>query len=84
MIGERFGLGEANTAAAFAERLGVDFERQAFVREGWDRGELNGDDFVGTPGYAESLFPADSTEARVSALDSKAQALIGVFLQGLK
>jgi hypothetical protein len=90
MVGAHCGLGNARTAMAFAEHLGVDFGQHTFVREGWDCGELNSKDFVVVGNNNASsplLFPADTTttsvEAKVASLDSKAQDLIGMFLQGL-
>ena len=86
MIGAHCGLGKVRTAAAFAHHLGVDFDKQSFVREGWDCGELNSRDFVwnGDKGGEEPLFPADSVEAKVASLDHKTQSVIGMFLQGMQ
>ena len=86
MVGAHCGLGEARTATAFADHLGVDFEKQIFLREGWDYGELDSKDFVenGDKHGEEPLFPADSVEAIVASLDHKTQSLIGMFLQGMQ
>jgi len=84
MIGATFGLGRARDAAAFAKHLGVNFNQQTFIREGWDCGELNSDDFVGNNNGNQSLFPADSVEAKVASLDSNAQSLITMFLRGMQ
>ena len=97
MVGAHCGLGNSRTAMAFAEHLGVDFGRNTFVREGWDCGELNRKDFVvvgnkNNNASSSLLFPADaaattttttSVDAKVASLDSKAQDLIAMFLQGL-
>ncbi len=83
MIGVHCGLGQARSAAAFADRLGVSFDNQTFVREGWDCGDLNSRDFVGNSNGNESVFPADSVEAKVASLDDKTQSLIGMFLKGM-
>jgi hypothetical protein len=85
-IGKPFGLGKARTAAAFADKLGVDFRRQTFVRDGWEFGELCSEDFVGGDdnGVCSRLvFPEDSVEAKVASLDSKSKELIGMFLMGI-
>ena len=76
MIG-RFGLGNKRTAAAFAERVGVDFFEKTFVREGWQQGELGVEDFD----EEAVLFPESSIEAKISSLNPRAQELIEMFLQ---
>ena len=84
--GEPFGLGKARTAAAFADKLGVDFRRQTFAREDWEFGELCSADFVGEDHNgvcSRLLFPEDSVEAKVASLDTKAKELIGMFLMGI-
>ena len=85
-IGKPFGLGKARTAAAFADKLGVDFRRQTFAREDWEFGELCSADFVGEDHNgvcSRLLFPEDSVEAKVASLDTKAKELIGMFLMGI-
>jgi hypothetical protein len=71
-------LGTVRTAAQFAERLGVDFERQT-LNEGCQNGGLTANDFCDTQ---QALFPEDSVEAKVASLDPKAQRLIAFFLSG--
>ena len=83
MVGTHFGLGETRTAVAFSDHLGVNFRNQNFVREGWDCGELNSEDFLENQDGNESLLPTDSMEVKLASLDHKAQSLIGMFLQGL-
>jgi hypothetical protein len=74
---------------AFAEHLRVDFRHHTFCREGWDCEELNSKDLVvvgKNNAQLSLLFQADtntSVEAKMASLDSKAQDLIDMFLQGL-
>jgi [Skp1-protein]-hydroxyproline N-acetylglucosaminyltransferase len=72
-------LGTVRTAAQFAERLGVDFERQT-LNEGCQNGGLTANDFCDA--QQQQLFPEDSVEAKVASLDLNAQRLIAFFLSG--
>jgi [Skp1-protein]-hydroxyproline N-acetylglucosaminyltransferase len=83
-IGGRYGLGIARTASTFADKLGVYFSNQSFSKErSWKNGDLQSEDFAADKNASESVFPEDSVEAKIFTLDSKAQALIGMFLQGI-
>jgi [Skp1-protein]-hydroxyproline N-acetylglucosaminyltransferase len=84
-----YGLGTIRSVSSFAEHLGVDFANQTFTKErgGWENGNLQPEDFapddpsLPSSSSSSSIFPEDSIEARISSLDPKAQALIGMFLQ---
>ena len=85
MIGIPYGLGTHRSASEFAETLGVDFADQTFTRRGsWDEGDFDENDLAA--GHPEMLrtFEEGSIEAKVASLDSKAQQLIGFFLQGTR
>jgi hypothetical protein len=77
--GSSSSLGTVRTAAQFAERLGVDFERQT-LKEGCQNGSLAANNFCDT--QQQALFPEDSVKAKVASLDPKAQRLIAFFLSG--
>lgn len=76
LIGKSVGLGKIRSAAAFADKIGVNFRRQTFVRMGGEFDDENGM-------CSRLVFPEDSVEAKVASLDTKAQELIGMFLMGI-
>jgi [Skp1-protein]-hydroxyproline N-acetylglucosaminyltransferase len=80
MVGAALGLGCERTAEEFADRLGVNFAQQNFVREGWENGDLTTEDFVG--GGSSAVSSPDSLEAKIATLDpnSKAMATLAKFL----
>ncbi|KAG7373282.1 glycosyltransferase GlcNAc [Nitzschia inconspicua] len=81
VVGVPMGLGNDGTAAAFAERLKVDFANKILL-QGCENGELKDADFALGATTASPLYQ-ESVEAKIAALDSKAKALVASFLSGI-